>query len=113
MSQPVTVTEYPTYTHMTGEIYDLIYSDKDYKAETEKILDIVQANSKSQGKRMLDVACGTGAHLQYLRQSFEVDGVDLSVEQVAAAKVRFPENRIEQGDMLDYEMNAKYDVVIC
>ncbi len=113
MSQEIQPTVHTPYTRMTGEIYDLIYSEKDYKDEAKKISDIVSNKCKSGGNALLDVACGTGAHMKYFIKEFEVDGLDLSPEQVEAAKKKFPNNNIVLGDMVDFDMGKTYDVVVC
>lgn len=111
--QVVNPEESNPYTKMAGRIYDLIYSNKDYQGETEKVAAIIQEQCLSGGNEMLDVACGTGSHMQYFRNHFEVDGIDLSLQQVECAIKKFPGARIEQGDMLNFEMNKKYDAIIC
>ncbi len=98
---------------MTAEVYDLIYDFKDYDSEAEKIKEIIASRLKSGGKDMLDIACGTGKHMEFLRQTYDIDGIDLSTAQVASAKQKFPEARIEQGDMTNFEMNKQYDVIVC
>lgn len=98
---------------MSSEIYDLIYSSKKYDEEAKKIKDIFDKNCISGGNRMLDVACGTGKHMEYLRNDFNIDGIDLSINQVTAARKKFPNNRIEQSNMIDFDMNDNYDIVVC
>ncbi len=42
------------------QYYDKIYAHKDYAAETEKLQLFIEEHLRSDGKRLLDVACGTG-----------------------------------------------------
>lgn len=53
--------------------------------------------------RTLDVACGTGTNHQYVPDSAEYTGVDISSEMLATAESRHPE--LERGDSLR-EMDA-------
>lgn len=54
--------------------------------------------------RVLDVACGTGTNLEYLPDSVEYVGVDISPEMLARAEDRF--ERLERGESL-LEMDAQ------
>ncbi len=108
--QPVEIT---SYTRMTGDIYDLIYANKQYESETAKLAGIIRDRCKSGGNSMLETACGTGKYMQYLAADFEVEGFDLSTEQVAAAKKRLPEANIFVADMLDFDTGKQYDAVLC
>ena len=63
-----------------AQYYDRIYSFKDYAAETKKLIGWIESNCRSNGKRLLDVACGTGHHLEFLAKSFDAEGLDLSPE---------------------------------
>lgn len=113
MSEAVKPKEIPSYTRMTGEIYDLIYADKDYAGQATKLSELIKERSESGGSRILEAACGTGTYMEHLRDRFSVDGFDLSAEQVAAAKKKLPNANIVQADMLDFDMGQTYDVVLC
>lgn len=98
---------------MTGEIYDLIYSKKDYAAEAAKLDRIMQDRCQSSGKSVLEAACGTGTYMQHLQSAYEIEGFDLSAEQVDAAKKRLPNAHIFQANMLDFNTGKQYDTVLC
>lgn len=93
--------------------YDKIYAQKDYAAETEKLQLFIEEHLRSDGKRLLDVACGTGQHIQYLKERFDVEGLDLVPELLEIAKEKNPEVRFHQGDMLDFDLGKKFDLLIC
>jgi predicted TPR repeat methyltransferase len=62
----------------TAQYYDTIYlAMKDYGAEAEKLTVFIHQYSRSTGNRLLDIACGTGLHLSYLKHQFQVEGLDL------------------------------------
>jgi SAM-dependent methyltransferase len=113
MSETVDPAEIPNYTRMTGEIYDLIYSKKDYAGEAAKLRTIISERCESGGNKILEAACGTGTYMQLLGNDYSVDGFDLSAEQVEAAKQRLPDANIVQADMLDFDMGQQYDAVLC
>ena len=60
----------------SARIYDAVYSWKDYPRETALVHELVQAR-KPGASTLLDVACGTGAHLAELRRWYRCEGVDL------------------------------------
>ena len=78
--------EAPSYTRMTGEVYDVIYSNKDYEGESVKLEQLIKDRCESGGNEMLEAACGTGNYLQYFQTEYQVEGFDLSPEQVADAR---------------------------
>ncbi len=93
--------------------YDKIYSFKDYRAEAEKIIRIAKERVQSGGNRLLDVACGTGRHIEYLKGSFEVEGLDMSEEMLEIARARNPGVAFHRGDMVDFELAERFDVITC
>ena len=68
--------------------YDLLYKDKDYKAEANFISDLIQELTPNPPEKIeiLDLACGTGRHAMELRQlGYKVEGSDISKEMIAVA----------------------------
>ncbi len=102
-----------SYTKMTADVYDAIYSHKDYAAEAAKLKAIIKRYQKVPGKELLDVACGTGLHLPHLVSDFDITGVDLSEQQIAAVRKRLPELTFVQGDMRDFSLGRQFDAVTC
>lgn len=97
----------------TARFYDKIYAFKDYPAEVERLVAIVRQNLRSGGHRLLDVACGTGQHVEYLKAHFEVEGLDINEELLDIARQRNPGVVFHQGDMLDFHLGRRFDVVTC
>lgn len=93
--------------------YDKIYAQKDYQAETEKLQLFIEEHLRSDGKRLLDVACGTGQHIQYLSEHFDVEGLDLVPELLEIAKEKYPEVQFHQGNMMDFDLKKQFDVLTC
>ncbi|MBP2473492.1 SAM-dependent methyltransferase [Crossiella equi] len=97
-----------------AEVYDAVYAGrgKDYAAEAARVLDLA---GRGRGVRsLLDVACGTGAHLESFAALLpEVVGLELSPDMAAAARRRLPGVPVHEGDMREFALAARFDVVTC
>ena len=95
--------------------YDVIYdaAGKDYKAESQRLIQLIRRHKKSKGNTLLDVACGTGRHISYLKSSYFVEGLDIDPRLLAIAKRRNPDVRLHQGNMLTFNLHKPFDVVTC
>src|SRR5208337_3581881 len=84
--------------------YDAIYDavGKDYGREAKRLRELIRKHQKSTGKTLLDVACGTGRHISFLKQSFEVEGLDLDRKLLAIARRRNPDITFHYGNMLNF-----------
>lgn len=92
--------------------YDAIYAWKDYEVEAAKLHSLIQARNP-EARTLLDVACGTGKHLEHLREHYEVEGVDVDPEMVRIARERLSGVAISEGDMADLDLGQEFDVVVC
>src|SRR5919198_4602449 len=98
----------------TAQYYDIIYqSMKDYGAETETLTTFIHQYRRSTGHRLLDVACGTGLHLSYFKQHFQIEGLDLDEQLLAIARQRNPGIPLHHADMTDFNLGCTFDVVTC
>jgi ubiquinone/menaquinone biosynthesis C-methylase UbiE len=96
-----------------AKIYDALYSFKNYEAEARRLHEIIGAKKTSPGNALLDVACGTGNHLSFLRRNYSVEGIDLTPEMLEVARSRLPELTFHQGDMRSFDLGRRFDVVTC
>lgn len=96
-----------------AEFYDLIYGGKPYEAEAEQVHRVLQRHLRSGGSALLDVGCGTGAHLAHLGRHYRCTGVDLDAGLLAVARERLPGARFHQGDMTDFDLGERFDAVTC
>ena len=95
------------------QFYDAIYSWKDYPAEVDRLMRLIRERA-ADARSLLDVACGTGKHLELLRAHFDVAGVDLDPEMIALARERLgPEIPLHVGDMAAFDLGRTFDVVTC
>ncbi|MGH7496004.1 MAG: class I SAM-dependent methyltransferase [bacterium] len=101
---------------MYGELapyYDIIYQWKNYQAECRKLHRLITKYKKSPGKRLLDVACGTGEHLKYLREHYDVTGLDFSPAMLKLARRKLPDLTFVRGNMLSFHLRTKFDLMLC
>ncbi|MEF8874528.1 MAG: class I SAM-dependent methyltransferase [Candidatus Thermoplasmatota archaeon] len=99
-----------------AKYYDLLYEEeigKDYEKESKQIIQIIEEDIDKEAEILLDVGCGTGSHLKYLCEKFRSTGVDKSEKMVKTAKKKVPDVSLEVGDMVDFELDKNFDVIIC
>jgi SAM-dependent methyltransferase len=94
------------------ELYDLVYSFKDYERESARVVELARARSPS-ARTLLDVACGTGHHLAYLQHTFTCEGLDLDEGLLGIARARLPGVPLHIGDMRTFDLGRRFDVVAC
>jgi ubiquinone/menaquinone biosynthesis C-methylase UbiE len=90
----------------SARIYDAVYSWKEYGRETALVYDLVQAR-KPGAQTLLDVACGTGAHLAELVRWYRCEGLDLEPELLAVACERLREIPLEHRSRLSRRTSAR------
>ncbi|WP_341840998.1 class I SAM-dependent methyltransferase [Chitinophaga caseinilytica] len=93
--------------------YHLLYNNRDEREASAFIDKLVDYLRPDAGALMLDVACGRGRHARYLAdKGFNVTGIDLSEESIAAAR-KLENERLSffQHDMrLPFRINY-FDIV--
>jgi SAM-dependent methyltransferase len=94
-----------------ARFYDRIYAFKDYRAEADKVAGFIRQSRRSGGSRLLDVACGTGLHLEHLCSKFDCEGLDISEDMLAEARKRLPEIVFTRGNMPDFDLGRRFDAV--
>ena len=97
----------------TARYYDKIYAWKDYAGEVEHLLALIGARQTTPARTLLDVACGSGLHIEYLKRHFDVEGLDICEELLGIARGRNPEISFHLGDMTAFDLGRQYDVVTC
>jgi Methyltransferase domain. len=98
--------------HSSSDYYDIVYQFKNYEQESMKIHEYIQSR-KPETRTILDVACGTGKHMSFLNRYYQVDGIDLNERFIDSAKRRNPASQCWVADMTDFNLNKKYDVIMC
>ncbi len=97
----------------SAHLYDAVYHWKNYELEAHRVREIVAKHKRSSGNSLLDVACGTGAHLPFLRTDFAVEGLDLDDGLLSIARGRCPDVTFHLADMTDFDLDRQYDCVVC
>ena len=97
--------------------YDLLYKEKDYKAETDYVGRLLEEKGIITGA-ILELGCGTGKHAEkFAENGYSVHGIDSSSEMIKKAKNRKPRHlsnklHFEIGDICDFSIDKKFDAVI-
>ncbi len=97
----------------SARFYDAIYAFKEYEDEAERLRAMIQVRVPSPEVTLLDVACGTGLHLQYLKKQVAVEGLDLDPNMLEIARRRCPGVPFHQGNFLDFDLGRRFEVVMC
>ena len=92
--------------------YDHFYGSKDYAAEARQVAELIRVRRPA-AHTLLDVACGTGRHLERFRQDFACEGLDLDDGLLAVARRRLPGMRLTRADMADFDLGRRFDAVTC
>jgi SAM-dependent methyltransferase len=96
-------------------VYDAIYASmgKDYGEEADRLRELIHEHKNSAGRRLLDVACGTGSHLIHLQKHYEVQGLDLSRSMLRLARQKLPGALFVKGSMSRFRLDRRFDVILC
>ena len=97
----------------SADLYDKIHAQlKNYSDETGKVAAWIK-KVLPDAQSLLDVACGTGEHDRFLSSDYHVDGIDLNPEFLRIAKVKNPAGQYCVANMINFDLDRRYDVVIC
>jgi SAM-dependent methyltransferase len=80
-----------------AEVYDLLYQDKKYSAESEFVASLIRRFAAApDAARVIDLACGTGRHaIALAKAGFRVAGSDISEQMVAVARAAIDSERLD------------------
>lgn len=100
------------YTDLSG-YYDLMCADIDYHEQSEYVRRLHQLFG-NQGRDYLDLACGTGPHLQhFIAFGYTASGVDINQPMLDIALQRCPEATLLQQDMSSLKLFSQMDLITC
>ncbi|NLQ17884.1 class I SAM-dependent methyltransferase [Marinomonas sp. M1K-6] len=100
------------YTDLSG-YYDLLCADISYQAQSHGVHRLNQIFGNG-GKQLLDLACGTGPHIQHFYgQGYECTGLDINQPMLDLAQQRCPEAHFQLGNMCAFEAPQTYDLITC
>lgn len=98
-----------------AEYYDQLMDNYDYQGVFDFLVQTLEEERASQGP-ILEMACGTGKLTGMLTKLGPVDAFDLSDQMLALAYQRLYRNkraRIFNMDMTSFDLNKKYQVILC
>ncbi|MDQ3327789.1 MAG: class I SAM-dependent methyltransferase [Chloroflexota bacterium] len=75
--------------------------------------ELIQRHKQSSGVALLDVACGTGGHIQHLPNYYAVEGLDLDPAILVVARRNNPGVTFHEADLTAFELSKRFDVVMC
>jgi SAM-dependent methyltransferase len=96
----------------SAAFYDVLYSFVDYEATVRELRATLDAQAPH-ARSLLDVGCGTGRHLELLRERYEVEGLDINPTMLKAARERCPGVTLHEADMADFSLGSRFDLVMC
>lgn len=90
--------------------YDQVMDDPAPRAErVQALIDRFRPGAAS----LLELGCGTGSILARLPSVGSLTGLDRSPEMLAVAAAKVPGARLVAGDMAEFALGERYDVIIC
>jgi SAM-dependent methyltransferase len=98
--------------YSSAELYDVLFASTDYEGHAERVRTLVAERNPS-AHSLLDVACGPGRHLERLQAWYEVEGLDADERMLRIAASRLPAVPLHLGDMRDFNLGERFDVVTC
>lgn len=105
MSQPLIYAN-------NGRYYDLVYGWKDYEKESKIVERLITKFKTNNGKKLLDVGCGTGEHLKYMKH-YDCTGLDINSNLLSIASRKNKKVNFIQGDMISLKIGDNFDVITC
>lgn len=91
--------------------WEILVSEKEYVPETEFVKRMIEKHKRTEGNELLDVGCGSGHHDLFLKDDYQVVGVDISEKMLEGARRRNPELEYHLGDMRTFQLNKRFDVI--
>lgn len=96
----------------SAPFYDALYHFKDYQEASRQLHHLVQ-RLHPDASALLDVGCGTGKHLEFLKAHYRVEGLDLNADLIEIARNRCPGVPFHKANMVEFELDRTFDVVTC
>lgn len=96
-----------------AQLYDLIYGNKNYANEAWQIVQLLKRNGAEPGCSLLDVACGTGGHLNFWQYIYVCTGCDISEDMLRIARRKVHHAQFTKANMLQLDLKKKFNVITC
>ena len=105
--------DYKFYSALADK-YDRIYHYVDYKKQAVYFDTLIKTHGNSDGRKLLDICCGTGTHIQELiKLGYACVGIDSSEDMLKQARSKLPEVKFICADMkkIEFPPNS-FDVAV-
>lgn len=101
------------YYNKIAKIYDLMYTrENGYDHKAQVVWVDKYAHKLKLPKKMLDLACGTGIHLQYFKGlGYNCQGIDASKGMLKVAKKRLKGVQLKQGFFEDFKLKQPVPII--
>lgn len=94
--------------------YDAMYVDDEiYKKEASQVDELINKYKHSAGNNLLDLGCGTGPHIKYWADKYNVVGLDNNIQMLKHACESWPQKMFVCGDMFNFSHLANFDIATC
>jgi SAM-dependent methyltransferase len=100
------------WSDRSADLYEFVFSREEAHRNADRLYEIIEGRV-SGARTLLDVACGTGWHLERLRSWYEVEGLDVSPGMLRHARSRLPDVPLHEADMRSFDLGRSFDVVVC
>lgn len=96
-----------------SKLYDKFMEYSDYGAWEEAVETLITIG-KPDGRKLLDIGCGTGELLNRMAKKYECSGMDISEEmlKIAHKKLKHRDVKLFLGDMVEFDTGEKYDIML-
>lgn len=97
-----------------SQYYDQFCAQVDYAGQCAFAARVFTGFARSGGREYLDLACGTGQHLQEMtRLGFVPTGLDNSPAMLAQARARCSQAQLLLCDLAAFDQEAEFDLISC
>jgi SAM-dependent methyltransferase len=96
-----------------AEAYDVIHRGKPYAQDARMVLAAARRYARRPLHSLLDVACGSGRHLEFFARKYVATGLDASPDMLARARRRAPGATLLRGRMESFRLGRRFDIVTC
>lgn len=94
------------YGSLCTEMYEILH-EKAPQDELDYYLSYAE-----KGKKILEALCGSGRFLvPFIEHGFDICGMDLSGEMLDKLKMKAPDAKVVQADILEYSPNEQFDYI--
>ncbi len=103
------------YYNKIAKIYDLMYTKEtgyNHKNQVDWVDNWRKKTHRS--KTVLDLACGTGIHLEYFKKlGYKIQGIDASQKMLNVAKKRLGAVSLKKDFFETFNLKKKPDIITC